>query len=88
MLSVNAWVAERDSSKPEVVVAGSERGSATYGASFKGELIVSFSASVPRLLCETAFVGRHDARIAACCSLADLFDTADVERGAATIVFT
>ena len=40
------------------------------------------SARVPRFLCETAFVGSHDARIAACCSLADLFDTADVERGA------
>ena len=58
-----------------MVVAGSERGSATYGASFKGELVVSFSARVLRLLCATAFVGRHDARIAACCTLADLFDT-------------
>ena len=40
-----------------------------------------------RCACETAFVGRHDARISACCSLADLFDSADVERGSATIVF-
>ena len=89
--AVSQSVARRardQSSKPEMVVAGSKRGSATYGATFKGELTVSFSARVPRLLFETAFVGRHDARIAACCSLADLFDTADVERGAATIVCT
>ena len=39
-------------SKLEMVVAGWERASATYGASFKGELIVSFSC----FLCETAFV--------------------------------
>ena len=49
-------------------------------ALFKGEPF--------RILCETAFVGRHDARIAACCSLAELYDTVDVERTAATIVFT
>ena len=71
-----------------MVVSGSKRGSATYGGSFKGELIASFPACVSSLLCETAFVGRHDARLAACCSLTDFFDTADVERGAATIVFT
>ena len=52
------------------------------------ELVVSCSACVHRLLCESAFVGRHDARIATCCSLADLFDTVDVEKGAATFVFT
>ena len=36
---------ERDhSSKPEVVVDGAERGSATHGDGFKGEHRVSFSA--------------------------------------------
>ena len=71
-----------------MVVVGSEWGSATDGDSCKGELVVSFDARVTRFLCESAFVGRHDARIATGCSLADLFDTADVEMGAATFVLT
>ena len=70
-------------SKPEVVGAGSERGSATYGGGFKGEHRVSFSARVFCFFCETVFVGRHDTRRAVCGSLADLFD---VERNPATIL--
>ena len=83
-----AWRAGDQSSKPEMVVAGSEWSSATDGDRSKGELVVSFDACVTRLLCESASVGRHDARIATCCSLADLFDTADFVRGTAAFVFT
>ena len=41
-------------------------GSATDGDSCKEELVVSFDPCVTRLLCESAFVGRHDARIVTC----------------------
>ena len=75
---------ERDhSSKPEVVVDGAERGSATYGDGLKGEHRFSFSALVSCFFCGTVFVGRRDARREVCVSLADFFD---VERKPATIV--
>ena len=43
--AVSVWLGEWDhSSKPEVVVDGAERGSATYSDGFKGEHRASFSA--------------------------------------------
>ena len=82
--AVSVWLGERDhSSKPEVVVDGAERGSATYGDGFKGEHRASFSALVFCLCGGTVLVGRRDARRKVCVSLADFFD---VERNPATIL--
>ena len=80
--AVSVWLGDH-SSKPEVVVDGAERGSATYGAGFKGEHRVSFSARVSCLFSGTVFVGRRDARREVCVSLADFFG---VERDPATIL--
>ena len=79
------WLGEREDhfSKPEVVVAGAERGSATYGDGFKCEHRVSFSALVSCFFGRIVFVGRRDARREVCVSLADFFD---VERNPATIL--
>ena len=76
---------ERDHSlKPEVVVDGAERGSATYGDGFKGEHRASFSALVTLFFGGTVLVGRRDARRKLCVSLADFFDS---KRNPATILF-
>ena len=61
------WLGERDdSSKPEVVVDGAERGSAKYGDGFKGEHRASFSAFVSCIFGGTVRVGRRDARRKVC----------------------
>ena len=80
---LDKWeVGERDlSSKPEVVVDGAERGSATYVDDFKGEHRVSFSALVSCFFGGKVLVGRREARREVCVSLADFFD---VERNLAT----